>query len=303
MEAMSTYLHETIHWWQHVGNTAGLFLSLTYPVQALSELEWPPSIDHPVVALLLLVCDIACNPAAGLPMALRTPSTRCAFIFLCPAIALVIALRGWRGCRSLRMGMSAWNDDTGPHLLGQWGCKLHNRDLDPLFGRSRASVLSVRTSSFVHGRRPASPGTGQQPPLASQNNGRAACQIQPRKDPRFGARGSAATPPPNGKKIRRVISAVERPQGCGDPLPAARQRHTLGLPKCPVPLSQGGNKTHMDTHKRYNCWHFSMGIVSNVRPLSGGETGTAQPDEMHNHWATDREGGHGWQPGDRRIPQ
>ncbi len=33
-QAMSTYLHETIHWWQHIGSTYGFFLSLNYPVQA-----------------------------------------------------------------------------------------------------------------------------------------------------------------------------------------------------------------------------------------------------------------------------
>lgn len=32
--AASTYLHETIHWWQHVGSSSGLFLSLLYPAQA-----------------------------------------------------------------------------------------------------------------------------------------------------------------------------------------------------------------------------------------------------------------------------
>lgn len=32
--AFSTYLHETIHWWQHVGSTTGLFLSLIYPAQS-----------------------------------------------------------------------------------------------------------------------------------------------------------------------------------------------------------------------------------------------------------------------------
>jgi hypothetical protein len=31
--ALSTYYHETIHWWQHVGSTLGLFLSLAYPAQ------------------------------------------------------------------------------------------------------------------------------------------------------------------------------------------------------------------------------------------------------------------------------
>ncbi len=34
MQAFSTFLHETIHWWQHVGSTYGLMLSMTYPAQA-----------------------------------------------------------------------------------------------------------------------------------------------------------------------------------------------------------------------------------------------------------------------------
>lgn len=34
LEAFSTYLHETIHWWQHVGSTYGLILSMTYPAEA-----------------------------------------------------------------------------------------------------------------------------------------------------------------------------------------------------------------------------------------------------------------------------
>jgi hypothetical protein len=37
--AYSTYLHETVHWWQHVGSTAGLILSLCYPAQCLSNLD------------------------------------------------------------------------------------------------------------------------------------------------------------------------------------------------------------------------------------------------------------------------
>lgn len=34
VQAFSTYLHETIHWWQHIGSTAGLVLSLAYPAQS-----------------------------------------------------------------------------------------------------------------------------------------------------------------------------------------------------------------------------------------------------------------------------
>ena len=34
VQAFSTLLHETIHWWQHIGSTAGLILSLSGPVQS-----------------------------------------------------------------------------------------------------------------------------------------------------------------------------------------------------------------------------------------------------------------------------
>ncbi len=33
IQAFSTYLHETIHWWQHIGSTTGLLLSLSYPAE------------------------------------------------------------------------------------------------------------------------------------------------------------------------------------------------------------------------------------------------------------------------------
>lgn len=60
----------------------------------LAELDWPNSIDHPVVALFLLVCDIALNPSAGFPLPLRIPKTfvedvdpSTRFAFLCRTIA------------------------------------------------------------------------------------------------------------------------------------------------------------------------------------------------------------------------
>jgi len=39
IQAYSTYLHETIHWWQHMGSTAGLLYSLCYPAQTHSSME------------------------------------------------------------------------------------------------------------------------------------------------------------------------------------------------------------------------------------------------------------------------
>lgn len=38
IQAYSTYLHETVHWWQHVGSTSGLILSLSYLAQTHSSL-------------------------------------------------------------------------------------------------------------------------------------------------------------------------------------------------------------------------------------------------------------------------
>lgn len=39
LQAYSTYLHETVHWWQHVGSTIGVVLSLCYPNQTHSNVE------------------------------------------------------------------------------------------------------------------------------------------------------------------------------------------------------------------------------------------------------------------------
>src|SRR5271166_5625126 len=33
LQAFSTYLHETVHWWQHMGSTYGLMRSLSFPSQ------------------------------------------------------------------------------------------------------------------------------------------------------------------------------------------------------------------------------------------------------------------------------
>lgn len=38
LQAYSTYIHETVHWWQHVGSTSGLLLSLSYLAQCHSNM-------------------------------------------------------------------------------------------------------------------------------------------------------------------------------------------------------------------------------------------------------------------------
>ena len=61
----------------------------------LSESEWPDSIDSPLVALFLTVCDVALNPGEGFPLSLvsppsfitdNDPGTR--FTYLCRMIKL-----------------------------------------------------------------------------------------------------------------------------------------------------------------------------------------------------------------------
>jgi len=39
IQAFSTYIHETVHWWQHVGSTSGLLLSLSYLAQCHSSMK------------------------------------------------------------------------------------------------------------------------------------------------------------------------------------------------------------------------------------------------------------------------
>jgi hypothetical protein len=79
-----------------IGMLDGVYIEAFGTFLGLAELEWPSSIDHPVVGLFLLICDIACNPGEGFPMGLLTPETFIAdvypgirFAFLCRAIALV----------------------------------------------------------------------------------------------------------------------------------------------------------------------------------------------------------------------
>lgn len=38
-QAFSTYLHETVHWWQHIGSTIGFIMSMCYPAQAHTNME------------------------------------------------------------------------------------------------------------------------------------------------------------------------------------------------------------------------------------------------------------------------
>src|SRR5688572_26916450 len=57
LDAFSTYFHETIHWWQHVGSTTGLLLSLSPPMQThvnYAHLQSILSMIGPVKPLTML---------------------------------------------------------------------------------------------------------------------------------------------------------------------------------------------------------------------------------------------------------
>ncbi|HEA9924317.1 TPA: hypothetical protein RXU73_003968 [Yersinia enterocolitica] len=59
IQAMSTFFHETIHWWQHIGSVSGIILSMCYPAQIhinhthLRELLKKPGPIKPIKKLLL----------------------------------------------------------------------------------------------------------------------------------------------------------------------------------------------------------------------------------------------------------
>ncbi len=60
----------------------------------LSESEWPDSLDDPLVALFLLICDLAINPTRGIPLDIknfvdfiRDVDVGVRFTLLCQAVA------------------------------------------------------------------------------------------------------------------------------------------------------------------------------------------------------------------------
>jgi hypothetical protein len=76
------------------GMLDGIYGSAFKAFLRLSEIQWPPSINHPIVALFMLVCDLAINPSAGFPLPLHVfntfiedvnPAIR--FLFICRTIA------------------------------------------------------------------------------------------------------------------------------------------------------------------------------------------------------------------------
>lgn len=81
---------------EEIGMLHGRYVKAFEEFLNLAELGWPPSIDHPTVALFLLICDMAINPGSGFPMNLDIPKTFITdtdpglrFMFLARIVALV----------------------------------------------------------------------------------------------------------------------------------------------------------------------------------------------------------------------
>lgn len=55
---------------EHTGMFNGVYGKAFADFLQLTELERPPSIDHPTIGLFLLICDVALNPGSGFPFPL-----------------------------------------------------------------------------------------------------------------------------------------------------------------------------------------------------------------------------------------
>ena len=112
--AQMQYLHFVsdgkLEWdaFRSAGMLNGIYVKAFEAFLRGTGLAWPPSINHPAVALFMLVCDIAINPGEGFPMPLLHPAAfftdadpGMRFVFLCSTIA--------NECRSLAGGILSYS--------------------------------------------------------------------------------------------------------------------------------------------------------------------------------------------------
>jgi hypothetical protein len=58
--------------WRHMGYLSGIYVEAFEAFLSLSDSEWPEQLHDPLVALFLLVCDLAINPTRGMPLDVET---------------------------------------------------------------------------------------------------------------------------------------------------------------------------------------------------------------------------------------
>jgi hypothetical protein len=80
--------------WKEEGYLSGIYVEAFESFLTLSNSEWPETLEDPLVALFLLICDLAMNPTRGLPIDIevfenfiRDVDVGVRFTFLCQAVA------------------------------------------------------------------------------------------------------------------------------------------------------------------------------------------------------------------------
>ena len=86
--------------WKEEGYLSGIYVEAFESFLALSNSEWPETLEDPLVALFLLICDLAMNPTRGLPIDIkafddfiRDVDVGVRFTLLCQAVAKLPHLR------------------------------------------------------------------------------------------------------------------------------------------------------------------------------------------------------------------
>jgi hypothetical protein len=80
--------------WRTEGYLSGIYVEAFESFLTLSDSQWPETLEHPLVALFLLICDLAMNPTRGMPLAIvafedfiRDVDAGVRFTLLCQAAA------------------------------------------------------------------------------------------------------------------------------------------------------------------------------------------------------------------------
>lgn len=86
--------------WREKGYLSGIYVEAFDSFLALSQSEWPEHLDDPLVALFLLICDLAINPTRGIPLEIvnfadfiRDVDVGMRFTLLCEAVAVLPHLK------------------------------------------------------------------------------------------------------------------------------------------------------------------------------------------------------------------
>ena len=53
--------------WRQMGYLSGIYVEAFEQFLKISESDWPPNLDDPLIGLFLLICDLAINPTRGFP--------------------------------------------------------------------------------------------------------------------------------------------------------------------------------------------------------------------------------------------